>query len=220
LLAEALLAGDEEAARRIVFDLYLAEHSISDIGDAVIARAFRVIGDRWACREADVYQERRGCEIVLGILHELRRSLPVRPDAWTAIGATFTDDYYSLPLTMVETALRSLGFRAAVLGAALPAESLARAVRDLRPKVFFVSVSHVSDEPKFVADFARLSEECRAAETALVVGGRALNESLRPQLAYSAYCDTLKQLELFAAALLRAGRRSRRSPPRPAPRKR
>lgn len=213
LLADALLAGDEEAARRIVFDLYLAKHSISAIGDAVIAQAFRIIGDRWACREADVYQERRGCEIVLRILHELRQAQPVSPSPWPAIGATFSGDFYSLPLTMLETVLCSVGFQATMLGTSLPGESLVRAVRDLRPKLFFVSVSYIADESQFLSDFAALAAECQAAETTLVVGGRALNDRLRPQLSYSAFCDTLQQLEMFAAALLRAGKPRRRSSP-------
>lgn len=212
LLAEALLVGDEESARRIVFDLYLARHSISAIGDAVIAQAFRVIGDRWACNEADIYQERRGCEIVLRVLHELRQAQQVRPDAWRAIGATFTGDFYSLPLTMTETVLRSVGYQATMLGTSIPIESLIKAVRDLRPKLFFASVSHLVDEAKFVADFSQLAEACRGSETALVVGGRALNDGLRPQLAYSAFCDTLQQLESFAAALQRAAKPARRAP--------
>jgi methanogenic corrinoid protein MtbC1 len=211
LLAEALLAGNEESARRIVFDLYLAKHSISAIGDAVIAQAFRVIGDRWACREADIYQERRGCEIILRILHELRHSQSVSSTAWPAIGATLSDDFYSLPLTMIEAVLQSVGFHAAMLGTSLPGESLVRAVHDLRPKLFFVSVSHIANEERFLADFAGLAEACRAAETTLVVGGRALTDRLRPQLAYSAFCDTLQQLEMFAASFIRAGRPRRRA---------
>lgn len=221
LLAEALLEGDEESARRIVFDLYLAKHSISAIGDSVIAEAFRIIGDRWACQEADVYQERRGCEIVLRVLHELGQAQTVPANAWPGIGATFSGDFYSLPLTLIETVLRSVGFRAAMLGTSLPAESLVQAVRDLQPKLFFVSVSHISDESQFLTDFSRLSKACRVAETALVVGGRALNEKLRPQLGYSAFCDTLQQLEMFASALLRAAKHRRRSlaPTRPQPRR-
>jgi len=215
LLAEALLAGEEESARRIVFDLYLANHSISAIGDAVIARAFSVIGDRWACREADVYQERRGCEIVLRILHELRQRQQLPADAWPAIGATLDGDLYSLPLTMAETVLRSVGFRATMLGTSIPVDSLTKAVSDLRPKLFFASVSHIADEVRFVDCFSRLAETCRNTGTALVVGGRALNDTLRPQLLYSAHCDTLQQLESFAAALLRAGKRFRRTSSRP-----
>lgn len=210
-LAEALLAGDEESARRIVFDLYLAKHSIAAIGDGVMARAFREIGDRWACREAEIYQERHGCEIVLRILHELRRSQIVPPGAPRAVGATLSGDPYSLPLTLAETVLRSVGFEAIMLGTSIPMESLLNAVRDLQPRLFFISVSHVADEERIVEEFARLSTACQTQGTALVVGGRMLSESLRPRLTYSAFCDTLQQLESFAAALARPSKRPRRS---------
>ena len=72
-LVDALLVGDELLARQIVFDLYLAKHSLSVIFDEVIAAAFREIGDRWACHDAEVYQERRACDIALRILFDLRR---------------------------------------------------------------------------------------------------------------------------------------------------
>ena len=73
LLAGALLAGDELLARQVVYDLYLAKHSLSIIFDEVIAAAFREIGDLWACHDTDVYQERRGCEITRQILFDLRK---------------------------------------------------------------------------------------------------------------------------------------------------
>src|SRR5580698_1799359 len=56
---EAILAGNESLVRQIVFDLYLAKHSISVICDEVLCPAFCEIGSRWQCKSADVYQERR-----------------------------------------------------------------------------------------------------------------------------------------------------------------
>ena len=50
LFVEALMTGDEVLARQIVFDLFLAKHSLSEIFDTVIAVAFREIGARWACQ--------------------------------------------------------------------------------------------------------------------------------------------------------------------------
>jgi hypothetical protein len=110
--------------------------------------------------------------------------------------------------------LRSVGIRATMLGTSIPTESLVKAVHYLRPKLFFVSISHIADEATLVADFARLSAACQSTETALVVGGRALNDAVRPQLAYSAYCDTLQQLELFAATMLREAHPRRRKRPK------
>jgi hypothetical protein len=52
----ALEAGDEEQARRTVFDLYLAGHGACEICDRVIAKAFHAIGHRWECGELAVYR--------------------------------------------------------------------------------------------------------------------------------------------------------------------
>jgi hypothetical protein len=53
-LTEALVHGDEEQCRQIIFDLYLAEHRLSAICDQVFARAFEAIGQRWERGDAEV----------------------------------------------------------------------------------------------------------------------------------------------------------------------
>jgi methanogenic corrinoid protein MtbC1 len=200
-LVEALLAGDELRARQIVFDLYLAKHSRSVIFDEVIAAAFRDIGDRWACHDAEVYQERRGCEIALRILFDLRRVQRVPERKWVAIGGTIEGDQYALPVAMAELVLRDCGLYATSLGSSIPISSLVKSVQDTKPALFWLSVSHIRDGLDFITDFAALSDACRAADTALVVGGRALTEEFRKRMTYSAYCDTMQHLEAFATTL-------------------
>jgi len=203
-LADALLVGDELVARQIVFDLYLAKHSLSVIFDEVIAAAFREIGDRWACHDADVYQERRACDIAQRILFDLRR-VQRRPDRkWCATGGTIEGDLYSLPSAMAELVVRNCGFHAISLGTSIPFASLAKAVQETKPKLFWLSVSHIRAELDFVSEFAALSQACTAADTALVVGGRALTEELRQRMTYSAYCDTMQHLEAFATTMHRS----------------
>ena len=175
-LVDALLAGDELVARQIVFDLYLAKHSRSVIFDEVIAAAFREIGDRWECHDADVYQERRACEIALRVLFDLRRVQQVPERKWLATGGTIEGDLYSLPSAMAELVLRDCGFYATSLGTSIPFASLVKAVQETKPKLFWLSVSHIREGLDFVTEFAALSQACTAADTALVVGGRALTE--------------------------------------------
>lgn len=206
-LASALLSGDELLARQIVFDLLLAKHSPSIVFDQVVAAAFREIGDRWACHEADVYQERRGCEIALRILFDVRRTQQVPDRKWLAIGGTIEGDHYSLPSAMAEIVLRDCGFHATAIGTSIPFASFIRAVEHVKPTIFWLSVSHIHDGLDFAAEFAALSQACAAGGTALVVGGRALNEGLRQQLTYSAYCDTMQHLEAFAKTLQRTLKR-------------
>jgi methanogenic corrinoid protein MtbC1 len=204
-LIEALVEGNESLTRQIIFDLYMAKHSISVICDEVISRVFQEIGTRWACQTVDVYQERRGCEYTQRILYELRRSQP-EPDAnWNACGGTLEGDTYTLPNTMAELVLRNAGWEADSLGISIPAESMEQAINVIKPKLFWVCVSYIPDTEKFVRDFKRISDAATSNCSALAVGGRALTEEIRKQITYCCYCDTMQQLESFAKTVRRIG---------------
>lgn len=200
-LTEALLLGDESRCRQIAFDLYLAEHSICVICDDVFAASFREIGDRWSCGEAEVYQERRGCEITLRVLHELRSILPEPPaDAPLALGGAASGDQYSLGTSMAELVLRDAKWNAISLGDNLPLLSIAAAIREHHPKLFWLSCSHIADEAEFLTGYRELYDEY-GADVAFVVGGYALTEEIRRQMKYAAFCDSMQHLEAFAQTL-------------------
>lgn len=198
---EALLADDENRCRQILVDLYLAEHALSAICDEVIAQTFVHVGDRWACGEAEVYQERRGCELTHHLVHELSQLLPdPSADAPRAIGASPAGDPYNLATTMVEVVLRDVRWNAASLGDNLPFDTLAAAIRAHRPRLFWLSCSHLEHPDDFLAGYRDLYDEFSDA-VAFVVGGRALDPDLRRRMKYAAYCDNLQHLEAFARTL-------------------
>lgn len=202
LVQAALIDGDEEAVRQTLFELYLARHSLCDIFDKVIAVAFHEIGDAWECRKIEAYQERRACEICLSVLHDLGRAVPAPSrDAPQAVGATLAGDYYQLPTAMVQLVLRDLGWRAISLGTNLPAETLAVALSSNRPRLFWLSVSHVVDPLLFTADCNQLWQVASECCVPLVVGGRALTEELRLQMRYTVFCDQMRHLAAFVQAL-------------------
>lgn len=200
-LADALLGGHEESVRRLLFDLYFAGHSLSSLCDQVIAVALHEVGRRWECRTADVYQERRSCEIIQQVLSEFRRLLPPTESKWTALGATLSGDQYTLPGAMAEIVLRDCGWSAKNLGPSIPSDSLASAVATQRPRLFWMSVSHFADEAEFEAQFTVVAEACRNAGSLLVVGGQMLTEPLRRRLQFGSHCDTMQQLESLARSL-------------------
>jgi excisionase family DNA binding protein len=201
-LREALVAGDEDVSRQIVLDLYLARHRVSAICDRTIAPAFRRIGSQWESGRTEVYQERRACQITLRILHEIRGVLPApETSAPVAIGGTPEGDFYVLPTTAVELVLRECGWRATSLGSSLPRATLEAAIRNSRPRLFWLSVSHVRKESELFEQSAVLYEAAAAAGAAMLVGGRALTERLRQHMQYSAHGDDLKHLESFLATL-------------------
>lgn len=207
LLAEALLAGNEELSRQIVFQLVLDQCPLARLFDDVIARAFAVIGDRWACDLAEVYQERRSCEIILRTLSELRKSQTVAAGSLTACGGTATGNFYSLQTLMAEILLRDVGFQATSLGTSIPFDSLAQAIHELRPTLFWLSVAHIPDEAEFLQGFAKVSNACSETQSALVAGGRALSPRVREQMSDATCVESMQQLAGFAKNLARIHQR-------------
>lgn len=208
LLAEALLAGDEGLSRQIVFNLALSQQPLARIFDDVIARAFAIIGDRWACQQAEVYQERRSCEIIVRTLVELRRSQTAVSGHLTACGGTATGNLYSLQTLMAELVLRDSGYQATSLGTAIPFDSLVQAIHELRPTLFWLSVAYIPDESEFLLGFTKLSAACATTQTALVAGGRALTPGLREHMIDVTCVDSMQQLAGVARTLARIQQRT------------
>lgn len=201
-LLAALIEGDDLRSRQILFDLYLAGRSILELCDALLTPVLHEIGARWDCGSLAVYQERRACEAVIRVLHELRLLLAEPPpDAPTAIGGTGPDDFYSVPTTMVELIFRAGGWRANSLGSGLPFDTLVQAIEHVRPQLFWLSVTHLGPADRFVEGFTRLSNAAAALKVPFVVGGQALSEEIRGRLRFTAFCDTLGHLDATSRAL-------------------
>jgi MerR family transcriptional regulator, light-induced transcriptional regulator len=208
-LYAALLQGNEAACRQLLMDAYVAGVPLPRVLDEVVAVSFHRIGESYDCGDLEVFYERRAVETCLKVLHEFRQLVDAPPeDAPMAVGGTPACDPYSLPTTMIELVLRQQGWRATSLGARLPFETLVSAVNDLKPRLFWLSVSHIDDEPRFVREYnefyAAVRENCP-----VVVGGRALTEPLRQQMQYAAFCDNLRHLEAFARSMFPAARKRR-----------
>ncbi|MCY2965664.1 MAG: B12-binding domain-containing protein [Planctomycetota bacterium] len=197
-LSQALLTGDEERCRQILFDIWLAGQPISTICDEVIAESFQQIGHRWESHDVDVYQERRACEIMARVLYEFRQGTPPGDPSAHALGGTIPEDQYVLPTTMVELVLQSCGWNARSIGNSVPFESMARAIRDLRPRIFWVSISYITDVPALTDGFRLINQAADQVGTAIVVGGFALQESVRQNLRYTAFCESMRHLADFA----------------------
>lgn len=204
LFRPAIEAGDEEQSQRLLMNLYLAGRSVPEIGDHVIAPTFSEIGERWSHGALQVYAERRGLEVCTRVLHQLRMALPtVDAGSPLAIGATLAGDPYTLPTALAELVLRELGWDARNYGIGHPATTLCAAIDEVRPRLFWLSVSAIPDVDDFVRSCEAIHEATRRVGSALVLGGRALDDRIRQRLGYTAYCDTLAHLAAFAQTLHR-----------------
>jgi excisionase family DNA binding protein len=200
-MTDALLAGDESRCYQIAIELFLAKRKIFEICDEVLARAFHKIGDRWACGQAEIYQERRGCRIAQRILARLQAAvLDPKPDAPLALGCSTTGDHYSLGSTMAELVLRDAGWRAAALGEGLPLASLGAAIKNHSPKIVWISCGYIDNLSEFIADYQLLFREY-SAEVSFVVGGRALTPELLSNLSFSSHCKSMRDLYSFSLSV-------------------
>jgi excisionase family DNA binding protein len=201
-ISSALVAGEESVVRQVVFDLLLAGHTVTAIFDDVLAPVMHQIGEKWACGEAAVYQERRACEICMRLLHELRSTTAsIEAASPTAIGGTIEHDIYTIPATMAEVLLRSIGWMATGIGTNLPFDTMRKAISETRPRLCWLSVSFIRDEKAFVAGINNLFLAAHEFGSALAIGGQAVSESLRQQIQYTTFCESFRDLEMFARSL-------------------
>ena len=196
LFRDALLASNEARVQAVLLDAHLSGHSASIIGDEIVAPTFSAIGDLWECGEADVFQERHACELAGRAVQQVRQLLAPNPVlAPLALGGAVSGDYYGLATLLVELVLREQGWNAASLGCNLPIESMEAAFRQRRPRLFWLSVSHLSDEAGFVRDLNQMAE--RFPNTTFALGGRMATEAIRGQLKRTMVFDSLRQFERF-----------------------
>ncbi len=101
---------------------------------------------------------------------------------------------------MAELVLRDAMWNATSLGDNLPFETLAAAIAEHQPQLFWLSCSHLENEVEFLAGYERLYDEF-GKNVAFVVGGNALSDDIRQQMRYSTYCDSMQHLEGFVQTL-------------------
>jgi methanogenic corrinoid protein MtbC1 len=199
--ADALEVGDEAVCRKALTDAYAATESFALLADEFIAETFHLLGEKWTCGEIEVYQERRGCEICSRILYEFRRLIPEAPlNAPLALGGSPSGDNYSLPSQLIDLVLRECRWRSMNLGCNLPLSTVLAAAIEHNPKMVWLSVSHLENPDEFLAEYTRFHRQL-PPDTMIVLGGRALNDVLRPKMKYTGFCDSMQQLTEFATAL-------------------
>lgn len=198
---EALLLGREEVCFQMADRLVASGFPVATAVDLLATTAMHCLGKRWELGEMAIYQERRACGIVKDLMQRLKQRLPVAKSGPVAIGGTTEGDFYELPTALVELALCERGWQALSLGCNLPVSAFVAAVVEYRPRVLWISLSHIKDEESLVADFNQLAAVI-PKETAILIGGRAATDALRPRLRYTSHCDSLRNLAGLADTLM------------------
>lgn len=145
----AALDGDSRRISRLLADA-LDDHGAAAAWTDVIAPALIEIGHEWSAGRLPIEAEHLASEVIVGELRAYTRRVgEIGHGAPLIVLASAEEDLHSLPVFAMEAALAEAGMGSLVLGAQLPAQSLASVARRLRPRVVFLwaSLPRPADEP-------------------------------------------------------------------------
>jgi methanogenic corrinoid protein MtbC1 len=215
-LLDALLEGQGSEVSAIIRRAYRSGVKIETLADRVIAPVMARIGHQWEAAGIDVWQEHRGTQLCAAALYALKDDLDARAqrNRPLAVGGTPSGDPYLLATVLAQLVLLDAGWQTVQLGPDTPLSSFKLALRELRPRLLWLSVSHLENPAAFIDAYRDLYRAAERQGTALAIGGQALAENIRSALPYTTYGDGLTQLAAFARTLHPAPKPPRRGRPR------
>ncbi|MBY0231253.1 MAG: helix-turn-helix domain-containing protein [Gemmataceae bacterium] len=191
----ALAVGDPMAAHGVLRLAHAGGFRVARLGDEVVRPAMARLGHGWETGELDVYEEHRGTQACLFALQALRLLLPEPAEgAPLAVGGGPEGDPSFLGSLLVGLVLREEGWATQDIGPDTPFASLARVVREKRPRLAWLSCGHLPGLGPFLAGCRLLADEARAAGTALLIGGGGIGDEARPHLPEGSHRPSLASL--------------------------
>lgn len=182
--ADALIAGDEVAAEIAIREAMDAELPTSVIDERIIAPALWLIGDLWECGQISIADEHLATEITVRILalqREAQRVAQAR-QRYRVMLTTPPGEWHVVALRMVENLVRGAGYGVVMLGADVPASTIAAAARHHQADVVCLS----STMPGRRHEVLQVIDEVRGVwpSAAFVLGGRGLTveDQMRAQV--------------------------------------
>ncbi len=214
-LLDALRRGQALEVNAVIRRGYHSGVPIETLADEVISPVMEKVGHDWESTRIDVWEEHRGTQLCAAALYDLKEELEMRAEQNrpVAVGGAPEGDPYLLPTLLAELVLLDAGWEPVQLGPNTPLPSLAKAVRELRPRLLWLSVSHLENVPEFVRQYKDLYRAVEAAGVAVALGGRGLEESIRAAIPYTTHGDGLSHLAAFARIMHPRPRPPRRGRP-------
>jgi len=153
------------------------ENAIVELGTEIFIEKLlnpllTLIGDRWRTGELRPVHEHMASAIVRSLTYILRNNNPCSPDAPKMIVTTPINQLHELGALLAGIIAELKGWKVTYLGANLPAEEIAAAVRFTNAEAVTISISFKSDDLLIAKELRRL-RKLIGNDVALIVGGRA-----------------------------------------------
>ncbi|MDQ6765997.1 MAG: MerR family transcriptional regulator [Verrucomicrobiota bacterium] len=130
------------------------------------------VGDLWREGEFGIAHEHFASNHITEFLSSFARPYSDNATAPHLVLATPTGQLHELGAIIVAAAARSHGWRTTYLGAALPVEELAGALRNLQPRALGLSIVFPPDDAALARDLRKL-KTLLPRDCAFIVGGRS-----------------------------------------------
>lgn len=170
----ALLEGDRPRACAMLVDA-VPRLSLHEVHAHVIAPVMYELGRMWHLNEVTVAEEHFATATTLAGMSLLMARLPRRPsNGKTLLAACIQGNAHELGLRMVADTFELEGWRVVYLGADVPSDALAMAVRDFDASLVALSVT-LHSQLQTLADAIALIR--KAATVKIIVGGYALESA-------------------------------------------
>jgi MerR family transcriptional regulator, light-induced transcriptional regulator len=169
------------------------ENAIVELGTEIFIEKLlnpllTLIGDRWRTGELRPVHEHMASAIVRSLTYILRNNNPCSPNAPKMIVTTPINQLHELGALLAGIIAELKGWKVTYLGANLPAEEIAAAVRFTDATAVTISISLKSDDLLIARELRRL-RKLIGNDVALIVGGRAAGH-------YEAVLDQVGVLEI------------------------
>ncbi len=153
------------------------ENAIVELGTEIFIEKLlnpllTLIGDRWRTGELRPVHEHMASSIVRSLTYILRNNNPCAPNAPRMIVSTPINQLHELGALLAGIIAELKGWKVTYLGANLPAEEIAAAVKFTNAKAVTISISFKTDDYIISKEIRRLRKFI-GNDVALIVGGRA-----------------------------------------------
>lgn len=172
-LARAAMTLDAVQCQRLIGEAIAAE-GVTAAYERLVVPVLRALGDRWSTTGAGIDVEHLLTEALLSALRAA--AAPGGRTGATALLACAEDDEHSVPVHVLAAALVEAGVSVRVLGARVPRQALAAAVRRSGPAAVFVYAAMPVRDPDQLLALPRMRPAPR-----LVLGGGGWDDVIPPE---------------------------------------
>lgn len=163
-LLDAVKEIDDARIRSVIRAAYQSGIAIEALADRVISPAMAFVGRQWQHDKLDVGTEHLVTGAVVAGLFELQGTIAANAagDRPVAIGGAPEGDHYILPSLLAKLTLIEAGWNAVNIGPNTPASSFQKLFDSHRPKLLWLSVSHVENAGRFASDYSHLFRQAHS----------------------------------------------------------